>query len=253
MLNRCVQFIEGCLCVHVPCKTFIVSVNADIQYMYVLMHVCVYLHVFRRVVVARDDGYLILCKEDTENSKLSDTGSFDNRQTFTSLPVRSVSRFPEQLPILCITTVSAPQSGHTKWNIWCGTYYEMIICLDVNENLISSTQKLYHRSRYEIDYHNHVASIVATETQTSGRASMTSVWAFTRPSDILYCWDTIKERILSQIDMKQYSPDPSELIFVCVVYVLKRLCWCRNVACFCFPFLSQFLSSLLWTPTSSLL
>ena len=165
--------------------------------------------VYRRVVVARKDGYLIICKEDTENRNLADTSTFDNRQNSTALPVRYVSRFPEPLPVLCSTAVSVTLSGHTKWSIWCGTYNEMIISLDVTDNLTNHSQKLYNRPRYEVNYNDHVASIVTTETRGGPGVSTSNVWAFTRPSGILYCWDPVKEVVLNRIDMRQYSPDPS--------------------------------------------
>lgn len=206
-------------------------------YVFLYVHVCYTIlfntsdytyNYYRRVVVARKDGYLILCKEDTENRQSADVSNFDNRQNRTSLPVRSVSKFPEPLPILCSTIVSVTLSGHSKWSIWCGTYHEMIISLDITENFIHNCQKLYNRSRYEANREDHVASIITTETQVSPGVSVTNVWAFTRPRGVLYCWDTVKEKILSQIDMRQYSPDPSE--WTVVVVVVLTLCFIKHVA-----------------------
>ncbi len=163
----------------------------------------------RRVVIARRDGYIILCNEDIENHKSSDTSQFDNRQNSTALPIRSVSRFPEKLPIICSTLVSVTLSGHTKWSLWCGTNNEMIIALDINNGYISNCQKLYNRSRYEVNQEDHVASIVTTESCSAG-VSKTNVWAFTRPANVLYCWDTVKEIILNKIDMNKHAPEPSK-------------------------------------------
>ena len=161
------------------------------------------------MVVARKDGYIILCNEDIENHKSSDTPQFDNRQNFTMLPVRSVFRFPEKLPVICSTLVSVTLSGVTKWSLWCGTNSEMIIGLDIAHSHISNCQKLYNRSRYEVNQEDHVASIVTTEFKMAG-VTRTNAWAFTSPANVLYCWDTVKETLLNKIDMKQHTADPSK-------------------------------------------
>ena len=161
--------------------------------------------------MVRKDGYLLLCKEDIENRKLADVSNFDHRQNQTALPVVAATRFPETLPVLCSTAVSVTLSGTTKWSIWCGTENEMVVSLELSENFISNAQKLYNRSRYDVEKTDCVTSIVTTEAQLAPGVSATNVWAFTSPSNVLYCWDTVKERVLNKINMKEYSPDPSEL------------------------------------------
>lgn len=185
----------------------LVSLRSEIQYNYHLL--CFRGTFFRRVVVARRDGCIILCNEDIENHNSSDIAQFDNRQNSTALPVRSVSKFPEKLPILCSTIVSVTLSGHTKWSIWCGTNNEMIIAMDITQNFISNSQKLYNRSRYEVNKEDCVTSIATTESRGGGVAK-TNVWALTQPANVLYCWDTVKERVLNKIDMNQHTFDPSK-------------------------------------------
>ena len=164
----------------------------------------------RRVVVVRKDGYLILCNEDIENHKSTDISTFDNRQNSTMLPVRAVSRFPElHLPVLCSTLVPVTLSGLTKWGLWCGTHNEMIMALDITQGHLSNCQKLYNRSRYETSDTDHVVSIVTTESRSAGVVK-THAWAFTSPSNVLYCWDTVKERVISKINMRQHTADTSE-------------------------------------------
>lgn len=160
--------------------------------------------------MVRNDGYIMLCNEDIENHKSSDVSNFDNRQNATVLPVRCVSRFPEkQLPVVCSTLVSVTLSGHTKWALWCGTHNEMIMALDVTQNQLSNCQKLYTRSRYEVNETDRVVSIVSTESRASG-VVRTHAWALTEPANILYCWDTVRERILSKVEMRNHTVDPSE-------------------------------------------
>lgn len=180
----------------------------------------------RRVVVARNDGYIILCNEDIENHKSSDVSNFDNRQNATVLPVRSVSKFPEKLPLLCSTLVSVTLSGHTKWSLWCGTRNEMIVAVDIMQSQLSNSQKLYNRSRYEVNETDCVVSIVTTESHLAG-VVRTNAWAFTRPGNVLYCWDTVKERVLSKIDMSHHTTDQSEF---------ARFCCCR---CCCLKWMEQ--------------
>lgn len=163
------------------------------------------------MVIARQDGYIILCNEDIENHKSSDVSNFDNRHNATALPVRSVFKFPENLPVLCSTLVSVTLSGHTRWSLWCGTKREMIISLEITQSQVSNCQKLYSRSRYEVNEEEHVASIVTTESSEAGLIK-TNVWAFTCPAGVLYCWDTVKEVVLSRIDMKQHTMEPSECV-----------------------------------------
>lgn len=171
------------------------------------MSVRPFLH--RRMVVARKDGYIILCHDDIENHFSSDTAIFDNRLNSTALPVRSVSRFPEKLPVICSAIVPVTLSGETRWSVWCGTHHEMIISVDISQNVVSNSQKLYNRSRYEVNPDDQVVSIVTTESSSAG-VSRTNAWAFTRPGNTLYCWDTVKERVLNRIDMNQHSKDPSK-------------------------------------------
>lgn len=163
----------------------------------------------RRVVVVRKDGYVILCNKDVENHKSADVSNYDNRQNATVLPVRSVSKFPEKVPVLCSTLVSVTLSGHTKWSVWCGTQHEMIMALDVTSSYLSNCQKLYNRSRYEVTEEDHVTSIVTTEACTGG-VVRTNVWALTCPGKVLYCWDPVAERVLSKVDMKTHTTEPSE-------------------------------------------
>ncbi len=87
----------------------------------------------------------------------------------------------------------------------------MVISSEISENFISNAQKLYNRSRYQVDKTDRVTSIVTTEAQVAPGVSATHVWAYTSPSNILYCWDTVQERVLSKIDMKDYTPNQSEL------------------------------------------
>ena len=165
------------------------------------------------MIVVRKDGYVILCNEDIENHKSSDTAQFDNRQNATVLPVRSVSRFPEKVPTVCSTLVSVTLSGHTKWGLWCGTHGEMLMALDVTQNQLSNCQKLYCRSRYEVADGDHVTSVVTTESQGAAAGVVkTLVWAFTSPAAVLYCWDPVSEKMLSKVDMRQHTIDQSEPI-----------------------------------------
>ena len=159
--------------------------------------------------MVRSDGYLVMCKEDIENRHLADVSNFDNRQNQTALPVVAATRFPETLPVLCSTAVSVTLSGTTKWSIWCGTENEMVVSLELSENFISNAQKLYNRSRYEVDKTDRVTSIVTTEAQGAPGVSVTHVWAFTSPANVLYCWDTVRENVMSKINLAEYCPDQS--------------------------------------------
>ena len=162
-------------------------------------------------MVARKDGYIMLCNDDVENHKSSDVSNFDNRQNATVLPIKSVSKFPERVPVLCSTLVCVTLSGHTKWALWCGTKSEMIMSLDITPTYLSNCQKLYNRSRYDVSEDDQVVSIVTTETCARGGVVKSNVWAFTRPGNVLYCWDPVGERVLSKVDMQVHTLEKSEL------------------------------------------
>ena len=173
-------------------------------------------------MVARKDGYILLCNQDVENHKFSDVSNFDNKQNATDLPVKSVSKFPERASILCSTLVCVTLSGHTKWSLWCGTKNEMIMALDINSTFLSNFQKLYNRSRYEVAETDEVVSIVTTETYARGGVVKSNVWAYTRPGNVLYCWDPVGERVLSKVDMRVHTPENSkhlvEIVSCCNSY-----------------------------------
>lgn len=161
------------------------------------------------MVVVRQDGLIILCNDDIDNHKSPDVSSFDCREHATLLPVRSISKFPEPVPVLCSTLASFTLSGATKWSLWCGTQHEMLMALEITQTYLSNSQKLYNRSRYEVEKGDQVASVVTTESSEAG-VTRSNVWAYTQPGNVLYCWDTVRERVLSKVDMSQHTLESGE-------------------------------------------
>ena len=87
----------------------------------------------------------------------------------------------------------------------------MIMSLDINQGYISNCQKLYCRSRYEVEKDDRVVSIVTSQSEGTPGVSKSTVWAYTQPGNVLYCWDPHREVVLNRIDMREYTVDPSKL------------------------------------------
>lgn len=160
---------------------------------------------FRQVLVTRQDGSLLLFNEDIQDHKLPDVSNYDNRVNSTQLPVLSVFKTPEKLPILCTTLVCHP--GEEKKSLWCGTKYEMILIFDITATYIDYCRKKYNRSRYEVLVDQEISSLVVVEGED---IDTTNVWALARPANMLYCWSVKNENLLNSIRIEQFTQETGE-------------------------------------------
>ena len=128
---------------------------------------------------------------------MPDNSHFDNKDTATLLPVRSVFKSPEKLPILSTAIVTMDTSERS---IWCGTKYEIILIFDITPTQISSCEKKYHKSRYEASEDEEVCSLVVVK----GRKEL-YVWTLTTPSYELHCWSARSRSLISTVDVTQLT------------------------------------------------
>ena len=148
---------------------------------------------------------------------IPDNSHFDNHINSTQLPVRSVFKTPEKLPILSSTLVTA---GSSQRSLWCGTKYEIILIFDIAASQIEYCRKKYSRSRYEVAENEEVVSLVSTEGEGQ------YVWALTTPTSSLYCWSVSKEELLATFNVSQLTPHRGERDVVSVLdlfHYFKRL------------------------------
>lgn len=157
-----------------------------------------YLQASRQVLITRKDGCILLFDEGILEHKLPDDSRYDNRLNGTQLPVRSVFKTPEKLPILCAYVVGTP--GEDKRVVWCGTKYEMLLVYDIYTSRIEYCRKLYCRSRYNTSEENRIMSVVAMDTGEKGY-----IWALSQPGNVLYCWERAREELLRRVECNQLT------------------------------------------------
>ena len=157
----------------------------------------------RQVLVTRGNRCVLLFDEGTQEHKLPDDSKFDNRVNGTQLPVRTVFRTPEKLPILTAVVVGGIMED--KKVVWCGSAHEMLLLFDVYASRIEYWRKLYHRLRNDITPHDVVKELAVME-----REEQSLVWTLTRPHNSVHCWDAASEKLLLTVDCNQYSPSPGE-------------------------------------------
>lgn len=157
-----------------------------------------YLQALRQVLITRKDGCILLFDEGILEHKLPDDSRYDNRLNGTQLPVRSVFKTPEKLPILCAYVVGTP--GEDKRVVWCGTKYEMLLVYDIYTSRIEYCRKLYCRSRYDTSEESRIMSVVAMDTGEKGY-----IWALSQPGNVLYCWERERELLLRRVECNQLT------------------------------------------------
>ena len=172
----------------------------------------VHLQSNRQVLVARQDGCIMLFDEGILEHKIPDNSQYDNHINSTQLPVRAVFKTPEKLPLLCTTLCS--KYGEPRSKLWCGTNFELLLVFDVYQSRIEYCRKLYSRPRYSTSAENHVTELV---TVKSGEKQY--IWALSHPNSRLYCWDTESEKLLQTICLDQYTNDPGKWICTGTVFV----------------------------------
>ena len=155
----------------------------------------------RQVLVTRSDGCVLLFDEVTQEHKLPDDSRYDNRLNGTQLPVRSVFRTPEKLPIFTAQVVGA--SSEDKKTVWCGTGFEMILVIDIQTTGLGYCRKCYNRPRNDITAGDHVTDLTLME-----REGDRVVWALTQPHNYVHCWSTVSERSVMTVDCTSHSPSP---------------------------------------------
>ena len=156
------------------------------------------------VLVTRRDGCVLLFDQDIQEHKLPDDSRFDNHINSTQLPVRSVFKTPERLPLVNAIAVKLPKSGKTM--LWCGSSYEMCLVFDVAQSRIEYCRKLYSRSRYDTFEDHRIAAVVSVAV---GEGEVL-VWGLSQPSSVLYCWSASSERLLRTVSIEQFSPEPGQ-------------------------------------------
>ena len=165
----------------------------------------------RQVLVTRSDGCVLLFDEVTQEHKLPDDSRFDNHLNGTQLPVRSVFRTPEKLPILTALVVG----GSERKTVWCGTSFEMILVMDVEGTGLGYCRKCQNRPRNDITAGDHVTDLTLME-----RGEESLVWALTRPHNRVYGWSADTEKLVMTVDCGKYSLSPGtcegEGVCVCV-------------------------------------
>lgn len=159
-----------------------------------------------QVLVTRRDGCILLFDEGILEHKLPDDSRYDNHINATQLPVRSVFKTPEKLPIACSHMVKLPDER--KVVVWCGTKMDMLLAFDIFPSRIEYCRKLYNRPRYKTSYDHCITQVVAMETE-----GKTRVWALSQPSSVLYCWDGKSEVLLQTIQCDQFTSDPGMVMY----------------------------------------
>ena len=158
------------------------------------------LQTIRQVLITRRDGCILLFDDCVLEHKLPDDSRYDNRLTGSQLPVRSVFKTPEKLPVLCAHVVGV--AGENKRVLWCGTKYEMLLVFDVYPSRIDYCRKHYCRSRYHTVKENRIASLAAMGSEKKGL-----MWALSLPANVLYCWDREKEDLLRTVECSTLTHD----------------------------------------------
>ena len=175
---------------------------------------------FRQVLVTRRDGCVLLFNETIEETKLPDDSCYDNRVNGTQLPVRSVFKTPEKLPILCSTIVHYP--GENRKSVWCGTKHEILLVFDVYPSQIQYCRKKYNRSRYDNLEEDCVASITVVEEECDGHVT-SYVWALSRPGNVFYCWNTSNEQLLTTVSIDQFTTNEGKCNILTIFFSLTHL------------------------------
>ena len=158
-----------------------------------------HLPTLRHVLLTRSDGCVLLFDEVTQEHKLPDDSRFDNRLNGTQLPVRSVFRTPEKLPIFKALVVGSSSEG--KKTVWCGSKYEMILLIDVYNMGLGYCRKCHNRPQNDITAEDCVADLTLMV-----RGEEQLVWALTQPHNSVYCWSN--ETLLMSVQCSVYSPSP---------------------------------------------
>jgi hypothetical protein len=166
-----------------------------------LSHIA-HLPTLRQVLVTRSDGCVLIFDEVTQEHKLPDDSRYDNRLNGTQLPVRSVFRTPEKLPIFTALVVGG--GSEDRKTVWCGSRYEMALLIDVQATGLGYCRKCHCRPRNDITAEDRVAGLSLMEREEGERV----VWALTQPGNAVYCWSAERERLLLTVDCSSYSPSP---------------------------------------------
>ena len=169
---------------------------------------------FRQVLVTRSDGCVLLFDEVTQEHKLPDDSRYDNRLNGTQLPVRSVFRAPEKLPIFRALVVRG--QSEDERTVWCGSSFEMILLIDINNTGLGFCRKCHCRPRNDITAGDHVIDLTLMERPGEEREIERVVWTLTQPHNHVYCWSTVTERLLMTVDCSIYSPSPGKLYLATV-------------------------------------
>ena len=123
-----------------------------------------HLTTLRQVLVTRSDGCVLLFDEVTQEHKLPDDSHYDNRLNGTQLPVRSVFRTPEKLPIFAAHVVSGkPGEQRTVRTVWCGSSFEMALLIDIQPTGLGYCRKCHCRPRNDITAKDHVTDLTLME------------------------------------------------------------------------------------------
>ena len=157
----------------------------------------------RQVLVTRSDGCVLLFDEVTQEHKLPDDSRYDNRLNGTQLPVRSVFRTPEKLPVFTTEVVGGKTQEVT---VWCGSSYEMALLIDVRPTGLGYCRKCHCRPRNDITCEDRVADLSRMEREGEEEV----MWALTDPGNCLYCWSVVRETLIMRVECSIYSPSSGE-------------------------------------------
>ena len=168
-----------------------------------------HLTTLRQVLVTRSDGCVLLFDEVTQEHKLPDDSHYDNRLNGTQLPVRSVFRTPEKLPIFAAQVVSGkPGEQRTVRTVWCGSSFEMALLIDIQPTGLGYCRKCHCRPRNDITAKDHVTDLTLMERGEQEEGGV--VWMLTRPHNCAYCWCSVSERLVMKVECSVYSSSPGE-------------------------------------------
>ena len=162
-----------------------------------------HLTTLRQVLVTRGDGCVLLFDEVTQEHKLPDDSRYDNRLNGTQLPVRSVFRTPEKLPIFAAEVVGGKTEAVT---VWCGSSYEMALLVDVQPTGLGYCRKCHCRPRNDITPGDRILGLTLMERE--GEEGV--VWMLTQPANTVYGWSTASERLITRVECSVYSSSPGE-------------------------------------------
>ena len=168
-----------------------------------------HLTTLRQVLVTRSDGCVLLFDEVTQEHKLPDDSHYDNRLNGTQLPVRSVFRTPEKLPIFAAHVVSGkPGEQRTVRTVWCGSSFEMALLIDIQPTGLGYCRKCHCRPRNDITAKDHVTDLTLMERGEQEEGGV--VWMLTIPHNCVYCWCSVSERLVMKVECSVYSSSPGE-------------------------------------------